>query len=167
MIYQYNKFWRLTSSVTPCRCMDGPPKVLSSWTLSCTGWSNCRGGRGRRLWRPSQWQGGTQHCKWIFTTQEIAGKSFDGTVLLKICCRSFENHLIVEFMRFQDKIILWIEDLSNHKYFLVTKITRWLDQPARQTSKKYILSNTNAICKGSNVSATSLDGGARPSMWGL
>ena len=43
-----------------------------------------------------------------------------------------------------------MEDLSNRKDFLVTKITRWPDQPTRQTGKKHILSNTNAICKGSN-----------------
>ena len=57
---------------------------------------------------------------------------------------------IVEFVGFQDDIIFWIEDLSNRKDFIITKFTRWPDQPARQTGKKHILSNMNACCKGSN-----------------
>jgi hypothetical protein len=83
-------------------------------------------------------------------TQEIAGNPFDDIVPLEVCCRSFENYRIVEFVGFQDDIILWMEDLSNCKDFLVIKCTRWPDQPVRQTSEKHILSNTNARRKGSN-----------------
>jgi hypothetical protein len=53
-------------------------------------------------------------------------------------------------MGLQNDINLWMEDLSNRKDFLVTKCIRWPDQPARQTGKKHILSNTNAYRKGSN-----------------
>jgi hypothetical protein len=83
-------------------------------------------------------------------TQEIARKIVDDTVLLGVCCRSFENYRIVEFVGFQDDIILWMEDLSNRKDFLVNKCTRWQDNPARQPGEKHILSNTNAHRKGSN-----------------
>jgi hypothetical protein len=43
-----------------------------------------------------------------------------------------------------------MEDLSNLKYFLVIKCFRFPDQPAWQTRKKHVLSNTNVRRKGSN-----------------
>jgi hypothetical protein len=51
---------------------------------------------------------------------------------------------------FQDDIILRREDLSNTINLLVNKCTRCPDQPARQTGKKHVLSNTNARGKGTN-----------------
>jgi hypothetical protein len=83
-------------------------------------------------------------------TQKIAGKSFNSSELLKACCRSYVNHGIVEFVGTQDNIILQMEYLCYAEDFLVTKCFRFLDQPARQTGEKHILSNTNTCCKGSN-----------------
>ena len=43
-----------------------------------------------------------------------------------------------------------MESLCYHRNFLAVRCFRFPDQLARQTSKKHILSNMNACCKGSN-----------------
>ena len=150
IILIYIKCWKLTSPMSPHRPVNGPPRVLYSQMLSCTGGSNCRGRQGRRLWSSSQWWGCTCNCEGILGTHKIAGKFFKDIEFLKPWCRSFVNYGIVEFVGIQDDIIPWMEYLCYHKNFLIAKCFGFLDQPARQTSKKHILSNTNACCKGSN-----------------
>ena len=54
------------------------------------------------------------------------------------------------FVWLHDNVILWRENLCYTEDFLIIKLTRWPDKPARQTSKKHILSNTNGRHKGSN-----------------
>jgi len=89
-------------------------------------------------------------------TQKIAGKFFNGVEFLEVCCRSFVNYGIVEFVRLQDDITLRMKYLCYLKDSLVTECFRFPDQPARQTGEKHILSDTNACRKGSNgVSYTS------------
>ena len=150
IILIYIKCWKLTSPTSPHRPVNGPLRVLSSWMLSCIGGSNCRAGWGRRLWSSSQWWGCTCNCKGILGTQKIAGKFFNDIEFLEAWCRSFVNYGIVELVKIQDDIILQMEYLYYHKNFVVAKCFRLLDQPARQTSEKHILSNTNACCKGSS-----------------
>ena len=86
IIYQYIKYWRLTSSMTPSWPTNAPPRV-STWTLGCTGWSNCRGrqgrrlrsncrsGWGRRLRSSGQWRGGRWQCKGISATKKLRAKA--------------------------------------------------------------------------------------------
>ena len=83
-------------------------------------------------------------------TQKIAGKFLNDVEFLEVCCRSFVNYGIFKFVGIQDDIMLGMGYLCYLKDSLVTKCVRFPDQPARQTGKKHILSNTNACRKGSN-----------------
>jgi hypothetical protein len=78
------------------------------------------------------------------------GKFSNSVESLEGCYRSFVNHRIVEFVRIQDNMILWMESLCYPRNFLITKCFGFLDQPARQTGEKHILSHTNACRKGSH-----------------
>jgi hypothetical protein len=57
---------------------------------------------------------------------------------------------MVEFVGFQDDIILRMEYICYHEDSLVTECFRLPDQPARQTGEKHILSNANTCRKGSD-----------------
>ena len=147
--------------MSPHRPMNGPPRVLSSQMLSCTGGSNCRGGWGRRLWSSSQWWGCTCNCKEILVAQKIAGKFFDDIEFLEAWCRSFVNYGIVEFVGIQS--FGWSTSAIIKIFSSPNVLNSWINQQGRPV-RNISWETRMLVVKVPMVSATPLPGGVWPCM---